>query len=310
MPRTEMHLDVKGGESKKTASFPLIPLLALMRPRQWTKNLLVFAALIFSIRTATFSMLGLAIAAFVLFCLVSSCVYILNDYVDREADRLHPDKKHRPLASGAVNPRLALAFGICLFAGCLAAAFTVHSMFALVLAVYFAVNVLYSFKLKHVVIVDLLIIASGFVLRAVGGGLAIDVPLTPWFLICTMLLALFLAISKRRHELYLMENSGVSQSHRKVLRHYSLDLLNQLNGIVTTATLMSYGLFTFTSGHTVHLMWTLIFVIYGIFRYLYLIHMEGEGGRPEKVLLEDKHILVTVMLYAFSVAFILIYIES
>jgi hypothetical protein len=148
------------------------------------------------------------------------------------------------------------------------------------------------------------------VLRAVGGGLAIDVPLTPWFLICTMLLALFLAISKRRHELYLMENSGVSQSHRKVLRHYSLDLLNQLNGIVTTATLMSYGLFTFTSGHTVHLMWTLIFVIYGIFRYLYLIHMEGKGGRPEKVLLEDKHILITVMLYAFSVAFILIYIES
>jgi 4-hydroxybenzoate polyprenyltransferase len=162
-------------------------------------------------------------------------------------------------------------------------------------------------KLKHIVIIDILVIASGFVLRAIGGGLVIDVPFTPWFLICTMLLALFLAISKRRHELYLLQsNKG---SHRQVLDFYSMDLLNQFNSIVTTATLISYALFTFTSGHTLHLMWTLIFVVYGIFRYLYLIHIEGKGGKPEKVLLEDRHILVTVMLYALSVVVILFYFE-
>jgi hypothetical protein len=152
-----------------------------------------------------------------------------------------------------------------------------------------------------------LIIASGFVLRAIGGGLMIAVPLTPWFLICTMLLSLFLAISKRRHELYLLEsNKG---SHRKVLDFYSMELLNQFNSIVTTMTIISYALFTFTSNHTVHLMWTLVFVFYGVFRYLYLIHIEGKGGKPEKVLFEDRHILVTIMLYGFSVVLILIYLE-
>jgi 4-hydroxybenzoate polyprenyltransferase len=278
-----------------------------MRPRQWTKNLLVFAALIFSIKVSNLEMLFVTVLGFVLFCLVSSCVYILNDFMDREADRQHPEKKHRPMASGAINPHIAISLGAFLLVLSLSTAFFLNSSFGIVLVVYFLQNVAYSLKLKHVVIIDILIIASGFVLRAVGGSLLIQLPLTPWFIMCTMLLALFLAISKRRHELYLLKTA--KGSHRRVLNFYSLELLNQFNSIVTTLIIVSYALFTFTSGHTIQLMWTLIWVIYGILRYLYLIQMEGKGGKPEKVLLEDKHILVTVMLYAISVVVILVYFE-
>ncbi|WP_245856201.1 decaprenyl-phosphate phosphoribosyltransferase [Paenibacillus rigui] len=279
-----------------------------MRPRQWTKNLLVFAALIFSIQQADLNMLIRAFTGFILFSLVSSCVYILNDYVDRERDRMHPEKKFRPLASGAIHPQTALAFGFILLTCCILAAFRFHVLFGCVLSAYFSLNVLYSLRLKHVVILDLLIIASGFVLRAVGGGLVIGVSLTPWFLICTMLLALFLAIGKRRHELSLLE--GGKGAHRKVLESYSMGMLDQMSAIATTATIMSYALFTFTSGRSIHLMWTLVFVLYGMFRYLYLIHMEDKGGRPEKLLLEDKHILLTVVLYGFSVGCILLFFNK
>jgi len=300
--------NAKWEEEKPRPAFnPAVAYIRQLRPRQWTKNLLVFAALIFSVKSASVAMLGQAVVAFVLFCLVSSCVYIMNDYTDRESDRLHPEKRHRPMASGAINPHAALFFGCVLLIACIGTAFALGVSFGFTVIVYFAVNVLYSVKLKHVVIFDLLLIASGFVLRAIGGGLAIGVPLTPWFLVCTLLLALFLAIGKRKHELNLLKTNGAA--HRKVLAYYSQELLNQLVGIVTTATLISYALFTFTSGHTIHLMWTIVFVLYGIFRYLYLIHMEGKGGRPEKVLLEDKPILLTVVLYAFSVAFILVYME-
>lgn len=294
---------------KEEVNKPLLGMFfTLMRPKQWTKNLLVFAALIFSIRTAQVQMLGQVFTGFILFCLVSSCVYILNDYVDRDRDRIHPEKKNRPLASGAMNPQTALTFGMVLLAASFYIAFRFHLLFGFVLLLYFSLNVLYSLRLKHVVIIDLLIVASGFVLRAVGGGLVIGVPLTPWFLICTLLLALFLAISKRRHELVVLKSD--KGDHREVLEHYSMDLLNQLNAIVTTATIMSYALFTFTSGHTIHLMWTLILVLYGIFRYMYLIHVEGRGGKPDKILWDDKHILVTVVLYAVSVLFILMVFDK
>jgi 4-hydroxybenzoate polyprenyltransferase len=276
-----------------------------LRPKQWTKNLLVFAALIFSFPNVNTEMLIRSVVAFFLFSFVSGCVYILNDFVDREADRQHPKKRYRPMASGALNPYVALIFGAILLVCSLALATYLEPRFGLVLFVYFVMNVAYSFRLKHVVIVDVMIIALGFVFRALGGGLVIEVPVTPWFFICTLLLALFLAISKRRHELILLENN--MGSHRKVLDKYSKDLLNQLNSIVTTATIMSYGLFTFTSGRTQYLMATIPFVIYGIFRYLYLIHIEDKGGSPEEVLLKDKHILFTVILYALSVIIILKY---
>jgi 4-hydroxybenzoate polyprenyltransferase len=291
------------GEERKYSNNKIKLLISQMRPKQWTKNVLVFAALIFSFRFATFEMVIKSIAGFFLFCFVSGCVYIINDYVDREADRLHPIKKHRPMASGALNPTFALWFGGALLIASLFSAWFLNPLFSFVLIVYFLTNVAYSFRLKNVVLVDVMIIAAGFVLRAVGGGLVINVPFTPWFLLCTMLLALFLAISKRRHELILLEMQ--KGSHRKVLDKYSIELLDQLNGIVTTATIISYALFTFTSNQSIHLMWTIPIVLYGIFRYLYLIHIEDKGGQPEKVLLEDKHILFTVLIYAVLVILIL-----
>jgi 4-hydroxybenzoate polyprenyltransferase len=284
-----------------------LPYLMVLRPKQWTKNLLVFAALIFSVKTVTVEMVIHCTVGFILFCIISGCVYIVNDYIDREADSKHPEKCYRPIASGQLHPLGALLFGSVLLVCSLIIAFLLEPWFSLLLLGYFIVNVAYSLKLKQIVIVDIMVIAFGFVLRAIGGGLVIDVAFTPWFLICTMLLALFLAISKRRHELYLLnQHKG---EHRKVLEQYSPELLDQLNSIVTTAAIMSYSLFTFTSGHTIQLMWTIPLVMYGIFRYLYLIHMKGKGGSPERVLVEDRHILGTVTLFAAMVVVILYYFE-
>ncbi|MCR2805895.1 decaprenyl-phosphate phosphoribosyltransferase [Paenibacillus soyae] len=282
-------------------------LFAQLRPKQWSKNALIFAALLFSFERINLSTITATLAGFFLLCFVSGCVYIVNDYADREADRNHPLKKHRPMASGRLNPVTAILFGSFLLLASLAASVLLNPLFTALLAVYFVLNVLYSFRLKHIVIVDIMVIAAGFVLRAIAGGLVIHAPLTPWFLICTMLLSLFLAIGKRRHELLLFQsNSG---THRKVLDNYSFALLDQLIGIVTTATIISYSLFTFTSGRTIHLMWTIPFVIYGIFRYLYLIHVEQKGGAPDRILFEDKHILATVVLYVIAVVAILAFLE-
>ena len=282
-------------------------LIFQLRPKQWTKNLLIFAALLFSFEKINFSTFLDTLLGFFLFSFISGCVYILNDYVDREADRNHPTKKNRPMASGALNPYVALTFGGFLLVASLIISYFQNPLFTLLLIVYFALNVAYSFILKNVVIIDIMVIAAGFVLRAIAGGLVIHVPFTPWFLICTMLLSLFLAIGKRRHELFLLENDKIT--HRKVLEKYSFPLLDQLNSIVTSATIISYSLFTFTSGRTIHLMWTIPLVIYGIFRYLYLIHIENKGGSPDKVLFEDKPILITVILYVISVVFILALFE-
>ncbi|WP_342552036.1 decaprenyl-phosphate phosphoribosyltransferase [Paenibacillus sp. FSL R7-0652] len=274
-------------------------LFRLLRPKQWTKNLLLFAALLFSFEEIRTETITAVVVGFLLFSLVAGCVYILNDYVDRERDKLHPTKKFRPIASGQVQPAHALMFGIALLVLSLGAAFTMNPLFGVLCIVYFLLNVSYSFVLKHLVILDMMTIAAGFVLRAIAGGVLIHVPFTPWFLICTMLLSLFLAIGKRRNELTLLE--GNTGSHRKVLDNYSITLLDQFNTIVTTATIISYSLFTFTSDRTIHLMWTIPLVIYGMFRYLYLIHMKNQGGSPDRVLFEDKPILITVILYVASV---------
>ncbi|MGZ9586644.1 decaprenyl-phosphate phosphoribosyltransferase [Paenibacillus marinisediminis] len=278
-----------------------------LRPKQWSKNLLIFAAPLFSFDAVTPTALVNSFAGFFLLCFVSGCVYILNDYIDREADRNHPEKRYRPMASGQLNPKIALTFGAFLLIGSLIISYILNPLFTVLLAVYFCMNVAYSIKLKHIVIIDIMIIAAGFVLRAIAGGLVIHVPFTPWFLLCTMLLSLFLAIGKRRHELLLLNNE--TGTHRKVLEHYSIELLDQLSGIVTTATIICYSIFTFTSDHSIHLMWTIPLVIYGIFRYLYLIHIEKKGGSPDKILFEDRHILVTVILYVISVIIVLGYFE-
>ncbi|RPK28188.1 hypothetical protein EDO6_03711 [Paenibacillus xylanexedens] len=274
-------------------------LIRLLRPKQWTKNLLLFAALLFSFEEIRAETILATLLGFILFSLVAGCVYILNDFVDRDRDRQHPVKKYRPMASGQVNPSHALLFGIILLILSVGTAFMMNPLFGVLCIVYFMLNVSYSFVLKHLVILDMMTIAAGFVLRAIAGGVLIHVPFTPWFLICTMLLSLFLAIGKRRNELTLLE--GNTGSHRKVLDNYSITLLDQFNTIVTTATIISYSLFTFTSDRTIHLMWTIPLVIYGMFRYLYLIHMKNQGGSPDRVLFEDKPILITVMLYVISV---------
>lgn len=283
-------------------------LIRQLRPHQWTKNLLVFAALLFSLHKVSPGLIVESTVAFLLFCFVSGCVYILNDFVDIKNDRNHPEKQFRPMASGALPPFLALGFGAILLAGSLVSAYYFDLLFGVVLTIYFLINIAYSLKLKHVVILDVMIISAGFVLRAIGGSLMIQTPFTPWFLLCTMLLALFLAISKRRHELHLLQTE--KGTHRKVLDSYSSELLNQLNTIVTSATIISYSLFTFTSGRTIQLMWTIPFVIFGIFRYLYLITITDKGGSPEKVLIQDKPILITVLLYVITVAGIIYAFET
>jgi 4-hydroxybenzoate polyprenyltransferase len=283
-------------------------MLKQLRPHQWTKNLLIFAAVLFSIQKVDVHMLVKTIIAFFLFCFVSGCVYILNDFIDREADRQHPEKKHRPMASGKLNPYFAITFGAVLLIASVGVGFYFNILFGVVLLAYFSLNVAYSIKLKHVVIIDVMIIAAGFVFRAIAGGLVNDLPLSPWFLICTMLLSLFLGISKRGHELFLLQqNKG---SHRKVLEHYTPELINQMTSIVTTSTIISYSLFTFSPGHSIYLMWTIPLVLYGIFRYLYLIHVLEQGGKPDKILFQDKHILGTVILYAISVVLLLTLFEG
>ncbi|WP_159881726.1 decaprenyl-phosphate phosphoribosyltransferase [Paenibacillus puerhi] len=297
-------VQAKQRESAVPSTMETMKLLFLqLRPKQWSKNLLVFSALIFSVDRVQLWSLQANVQAFILFCLVSGCVYIFNDYMDREADRHHPEKRKRPMASGRLNPQTALAFGVFLLILSLSAAFIQQVLFGLVLSLYGVLNIAYSLKLKHVVILDLMIIASGFVIRAIGGGLVIGVSFTPWFLLCVFLLSLFLAIGKRRHELLLLESSKAS--HRQVLEHYSEPLLNQMSGIVTTLCIMCYSLFTFMSGRTVYLMWTIPFVLYGIFRYLYLIHVLGKGGKPDALLFEDKGILTTVVLFGAAVIIIL-----
>ncbi len=278
-----------------------------LRPRQWSKNLLIFSTLIFSADVMDSHAIARTVAGFFLFSFVAGFVYIINDYMDREADRNHPVKKNRPIASGRLRPSVAFLWGGALFGLSLVASYTISPLFSGILLFYTVFNVFYSRIFKHIVIIDILGIALGFVLRAIAGGLIIDVPFTPWFLLCVMLLSLFLAICKRRQEFIELESE--KENHRKVLADYSVGLLDQLIGIVTTAAIISYSLFTFTSGHTIHLMWTIPLVIYGIFRYLYLIHMKKAGGSPEKVLLEDRHILYTVVIYVISIIGILRFLD-
>lgn len=247
------------------------------------------------------------VIAFFCFAFIASSVYIVNDIMDVEKDRLHPEKSKRPIASGALSIRTAMLTGVFLLISALATAYRIAPLFAVILTVYLLINMLYCMRLKHVVIVDVMIIALGFVLRGFSGAVVVDIGVTSWFVLCTLLLALFLALSKRRHELALLE--GDKHKQRKVLQHYSFKYLDQLISIVTAATIITYSLYAANDGPNAYMMWTIPFVIYGIFRYLYLVHMKQGGGSPEKVLLDDKHILLTVTLFTFSVMFIKIYLQ-
>jgi 4-hydroxybenzoate polyprenyltransferase len=284
-------------------------LLTLMRPRQWTKNLVVLAGLLFTGRYANLADAGLALQAVASFLLLSSAVYALNDVLDAPQDREHPEKRLRPVAAGAVAPGMALGFGGLLLALGLLLANDLGLMFLALALAYVAQVVVYSFWAKHQVILDVLFVASGFVLRAAAGAVALKVLISPWLLLCASLLALFLALAKRRQEL--MSMKARAENHRAALQEYTEGLLDQMIAVVTSSTVLAYALYTFSNhlhqGQPI-LMLTLPFVLYGIFRYLYLMHRKGMGGRPEEVLLTDRHMLVNVLLWG-AVSAALLYLE-
>lgn len=286
------------------------PLLVSLRPYQWTKNLVVLAALIFAERLFDGPSLRSAAMAFGIFCLLSGAVYLVNDLVDIEQDRRHPVKRERPLASGKLSRGFALVSAGIILAVALVGGFALAIPFGIASVVYFVTMTAYSLALKHVVILDVLVVALGFVLRAIAGALAIDVAFSHWLLVCTLLGALFLALAKRRHELTLL--AGEATGHRKILGEYSPYLLDQMIAVVTASTLVSYALYTLAPETvakfgTDRLIWTLPFVLYGIFRYLYLVHRKGEGGNPSEVFLNDRPILVTVALWAATIVTLIYY---
>ena len=283
-------------------------LIRSLRPRQWTKNLLVFAGLIFGDKLGDPRSVGLAAGAFGVFCLLSSTIYLLNDIRDRETDRLHPAKARRPIAAGDLPVATAAIAAVVLGITALAAAFLISHPFGIAALAYLLLLSFYSFGLKHVVILDVLVLAGGFVLRALGGALAIDVEFSHWLLLLTLLGALFLGLSKRRAEMVAL--AGDATNHRRSLAHYSPYLLDQMIGVVTASTLLAYAFYTIsdrTVSHfgTDHLLWTVPFPLYGIFRYLYLVHQREGGGNPSDTLLEDRPILICVALWGATVIAIL-----
>jgi 4-hydroxybenzoate polyprenyltransferase len=279
-----------------------------MRPRQWTKNLLLFAGIIFSENLHNAEMLRNAVWGFISFCLLAGAIYIFNDLHDINEDLQHPRKRLRPIASGAIRPAIALVWGIIISILGLLLAFSITRNFGIAAVSYFVLLGLYSFALKHVVIIDIMVIALGFVIRAIAGVEAIklpgvDVPVTPWFIACTLFLALFLAISKRRHELILL--SERASNHRPVLEEYSPAFLDQMVAIVTSGTVISYALWTTVGFHKRNMVYTLPFVLYGIFRYLYIVYQKREGGSPESELLRDIPLLVNIFLWLVTVLILL-----
>lgn len=279
-------------------------LLAAGRPRQWTKNLVVFGAVIFSGEYTDPVLLGMSVLAFVSMCGLSSAVYVLNDIKDVERDRLHPRKRSRPLASGAITVKQAWAGAAAYLAVAVGLGLVVGQMFLLALATYFILQGAYVQLLKNLVILDIMTIAAGFVIRAVAGVWAIHVPISPWLLVCAALLALFLAAAKRRHELLLL--GGDSDDHRPVLAEYSPELMDQITSTLGAATITAYTLYTFFAHEqTAWMMLTVPFVLYGVLRYQYLVLTRAEGGAPEEVLLTDRPILATVAAWMVASAVIL-----
>ena len=286
---------------------PLQALLVSLRPKQWVKNLLLFAGLLFTLdQHHTARQFADVALGFVLFSGLSSVVYLINDLADRESDRRHPKKRRRPIASGELSPLLALSAAAVLGVAGLIGAFGLGLRFGSIALLYFVVTLGYTFRFKHIVILDVLVLAAGFVFRAVAGTFVINVGISPWLILCTLMLALFLGLSKRRAELISVQLSGTPGT-RRILEEYSPALLDQMIVIVTSVSLMSYSLYTVNSpmAQTHHyLMLTIPFVIYGIFRYLYLMHRHSLGESPDAVLVEDKPMLINVLLWGLTTALI------
>lgn len=303
-----------GATGVKGGPLPLL-LLKAMRPKQWTKNVLLFAGLIFALEFTNPISIGRALAGFVLFCVYSSAVYIMNDVRDREKDKLNARTRNRPIASGALKPGAAIAAVAVMLPIALVLGFLLNPWFFVVAVVYMAKDVGYSFGLKNVVILDVFLIAVGFTLRAAAGALAIQVEISPWLYVVTTLGALFLALNKRKHEVLLL--GGSAASHRPVLGEYSAALIDEMISVVTASTIMAYSLYTFTAENLPtrlrenHLMMlTIPFALYGIFRYLYLVYQRNEGSSPEEALFRDKPLLISVVLWGLTAMALLFFFRD
>jgi 4-hydroxybenzoate polyprenyltransferase len=286
----------------------LTRLIISLRPSQWTKNLLVFAALIFAVRLFDLSAVLAATEAFVIFCGLSGVVYLVNDVMDRESDRRHPLKSRRPIAAGTLPVPVAIGAAVGIAVLAIGSAFLLGWRFGAVASIYVALQVLYSGPLKHIVIIDVLTIAIGFVLRAIAGAVALNVEISHWLFVCTILLALFIALAKRRHELILLAENATS--HRPILGEYSAYLLDQMIAVVTASTLIAYIFYTISPETeqkfgTSWLGLTIPFPLYGIFRYLYLVHRREGGGSPADLLLNDRPLLACVTLWVVAVVLII-----
>jgi 4-hydroxybenzoate polyprenyltransferase len=279
----------------------LPPLVRALRPVQWSKNLLVFAALLFSLNVFDFTKFAQAVGAFVVFCAASSAIYLLNDVRDRELDAHHPVKRMRPIASGQVSPSTAIVLAVVLAAGALVGSYLIDPKLALTVAAYLALMIGYSYGLKRVVLLDVIMISIGFVLRAAAGAVAIDVPISPWLYICSMLLALMLGFGKRRHEILMLRDAA--SQHRANLDAYSVPLLDQIIAVTSSSAVVAYSVYTFTSpalpeNHS--MMLTIPIVLYAVFRYLFLIYKEHLGGSPELLLLHDRPTQSSILLWALA----------
>jgi len=285
----------------------IVGLIRSMRPKQWTKNVFVFAALVFDKKLLDPLWLSKTTAAFLLFCLISGAVYIINDLADLSRDKNHPKKRHRPLPSGQLDPTVAATIAGLLCVGGIAASFLLDWQFGLVALAYLALMLLYSFWLKNMVILDVMTIAAGFVLRVVAGVVVIPVErFSPWLYVFMTFLALFMAAAKRRHELILLAENA--NNHRAILEEYNIDFLDDIISLVVTSSIITYSLYTFSApnlpaNHA--MMLTIPFVLYGLFRYLYLVRVRGKGGAPEELLLQDLPLLLSVLLFGICVVTIL-----
>ncbi len=282
----------RSAETARARRFALPPLIRAMRPLQWSKNSLVFAALLFDKRVFQWDALWHTLAAAMVFSAVSSAIYLVNDVRDVHQDRLHPKKRFRPIASGEVSPGQAMRVAVVLLTIGLITAVAVRPEFAIVIVAYIALMLAYSYGLKRMVILDVFAIAAGFVLRAVGGAVAIDVPASPWLYVCTALGALFIGFSKRRNEIVTLE--AAAGQHRANLEDYSLPMLDQIIAIVSAAMLIAYSLYTFDAANVPDshaMMLTIPYVAYGLFRYLFLVYRRGEGGSPEVLLIKDPGLI-------------------
>lgn len=295
-------------------SFGLKPAVLAMRPKQWTKNAVVLAALVFALGdktqnlSARAGLVATAVEAMLIFCVVSSAVYLMNDLKDVESDRQHPQKKTRPIAAGELSVGAAWIMTAVLAVGGLFAAWQINRPFFEVTLGYFIVQIFYTFGLKKIALVDIFIISAGFVLRALAGAVAISVLISPWLLLCTLLLSLFLALCKRRHELVVMHDGGGET--RASLRQYNEKVLDQLISMMGGTAIVCYALYTLSAETvakfgTAKLGFTIPFVIFGVFRYMDNVYRKELGGRPEQILLTDRLLLVNIALYGATVAAIL-----